>query len=47
MEKNINEVKKDLQFDAIACKDYFDYLKSLKNGEANEPLDYTPSFIYL
>lgn len=47
MENNTNDFKKDLHLETIGSKDYFDYLISLKNGEANEPVDYTPSFIYL
>lgn len=50
MKKNINETKKNLRNEVkatIGDKDYFDYLISLKKGENNDTVDYTPSFIYL
>ncbi|MFA6940875.1 MAG: hypothetical protein WCQ54_07840 [Clostridiaceae bacterium] len=42
-----NNDSKDQVKENIADKDYFDYLISLKNGEANDTVDYIPSFIYL
>lgn len=49
MENNIYEVN---YFESESMvifnnKEYFDYLISLKTSDVNEPVDYTPSFIYL